>query len=152
MVSNASEDLPDPDRPVMTTSESRGSSTVTSLRLCSRAPVTTIWFWRLDIRPPLSLRRSRTDFSNRPSLRAGNAHGRGQKPCIQQLCLEIREQRLDLQLLPRGAPEQLPRVELAPVDVDPGTEPLANGREVTRFHAPPHVRDLVVEGAPELGR
>src|SRR3954454_3494257 len=41
MVSNASEDLPEPDRPVMTTSESRGSSTVMSLRLCSRAPLTT---------------------------------------------------------------------------------------------------------------
>src|SRR5690349_16483581 len=43
MVSNASVDLPDPDRPVMTTSASRGSTTVTSLRLCSRAPETTIW-------------------------------------------------------------------------------------------------------------
>src|SRR4051794_522686 len=45
MVSNASDDLPDPDRPVMTTSESRGSSTVTSLRLCSRAPETTMEDW-----------------------------------------------------------------------------------------------------------
>src|SRR3954447_25706373 len=42
MVSNASEDLPDPESPVMTTSASRGSVTVTSLRLCSRAPETTI--------------------------------------------------------------------------------------------------------------
>src|SRR5690606_19726912 len=40
MVSNASEDLPDPDRPVMTTSCSRGMSRSTPLRLCSRAPRT----------------------------------------------------------------------------------------------------------------
>src|SRR4051794_26438878 len=41
MVSKASDDLPDPDSPVMTTSASRGSATVMSLRLCSRAPETT---------------------------------------------------------------------------------------------------------------
>src|SRR3954454_2552319 len=40
IVSNASEDLPDPDSPVNTTSASRGSSMDTSLRLCSRAPRT----------------------------------------------------------------------------------------------------------------
>src|SRR3954471_24614924 len=38
MVSNASEDFPEPDRPVNTTSLSRGISTSTFLRLCSRAP------------------------------------------------------------------------------------------------------------------
>src|SRR6266702_6787632 len=38
MVSKASEDLPEPDRPVNTTSLSRGISTSTFLRLCSRAP------------------------------------------------------------------------------------------------------------------
>src|ERR1700761_6891105 len=43
MVSNASEDFPDPDNPVMTVSESRGIVTSMSLRLCSRAPETTIW-------------------------------------------------------------------------------------------------------------
>src|SRR5450631_2775131 len=42
MVSNASEDLPDPDSPVNTISWSRGSSRSTFLRLCSRAPRTTI--------------------------------------------------------------------------------------------------------------
>src|SRR5581483_11599684 len=42
MVSNASEDLPEPDRPVMTMSLLRGSSTSMFLRLCSRAPFTTI--------------------------------------------------------------------------------------------------------------
>src|SRR6185369_7604543 len=38
MVSKASEDLPEPDRPVNTTSWSRGMSTSTFFRLCSRAP------------------------------------------------------------------------------------------------------------------
>src|SRR5713226_8471718 len=37
MVSNASDDLPDPDRPVNTISLSRGSSRSTLRRLCSRA-------------------------------------------------------------------------------------------------------------------
>src|SRR5688500_3054402 len=43
MVSKASEDLPDPDSPVITVSVSRGMSTSTPLRLCSRAPRTLIW-------------------------------------------------------------------------------------------------------------
>src|SRR5256885_1467740 len=42
MVSNASEDLPEPLRPVITTSRSRGISISTFLRLCSRAPFMTI--------------------------------------------------------------------------------------------------------------
>ncbi len=40
MVSKASDDLPEPDRPVMTTSRSRGMSTSMFFRLCSRAPRT----------------------------------------------------------------------------------------------------------------
>src|SRR5207253_1195183 len=43
MVSKASEDLPDPERPVKTTSLSRGMERVTFLRLCSRAPRMVIW-------------------------------------------------------------------------------------------------------------
>src|SRR5262245_45597134 len=42
MVSNARLDLPEPDRPVTTTSRSRGTSTETFLRLWTRAPCTAI--------------------------------------------------------------------------------------------------------------
>src|SRR3954462_342506 len=42
MVSKASDDLPDPLRPVMTTSLSRGRSTSMFFKLCSRAPRTVI--------------------------------------------------------------------------------------------------------------
>src|ERR1700758_4823618 len=49
MVSKASEDLPDPESPVMTTRLSRGISTSTFLRLCSRAPRTEICCIREDI-------------------------------------------------------------------------------------------------------
>src|SRR5258708_15703268 len=42
MVSKASEDWPEAERPVNTTRRSRGSSRVTSLRLCSGAPLITI--------------------------------------------------------------------------------------------------------------
>src|SRR6202035_2239669 len=42
MVSNASDDLPDPDRPVITTSLCRGMSTSMFLRLWTRAPRTAI--------------------------------------------------------------------------------------------------------------
>src|SRR3954452_16262163 len=38
MVSKASEDLPEPESPVTTTSRSRGRSSEMFLRLCSRAP------------------------------------------------------------------------------------------------------------------
>src|SRR5215469_9032436 len=41
IVSNARLDLPDPDSPVNTIMASRGRSSETSLRLCSRAPRTT---------------------------------------------------------------------------------------------------------------
>src|SRR5215472_17947162 len=40
MVSNARLDLPEPERPVMTTRRSRGISTEMFLRLCTRAPCT----------------------------------------------------------------------------------------------------------------
>src|SRR5262245_42643413 len=43
MVSKARDDFPDPDRPVKTTSLSRGMDRVTFLRLCSRAPRIVIW-------------------------------------------------------------------------------------------------------------
>src|SRR5215211_6946538 len=66
IVSKASDDLPEPESPVMTTSASRGIATVTSLRLCSRAPVTTIWDCR-DTRS--SVRKPRTEKPNRCSLR-----------------------------------------------------------------------------------
>src|SRR5438105_4280022 len=42
MVSNASDDLAEPESPVMTTSSSRGISRSMFLRLCSRAPLMTI--------------------------------------------------------------------------------------------------------------
>ena len=42
IVSNASEDLPDPDTPVMTVSVPCGTRTSTHFRLCSCAPVTTM--------------------------------------------------------------------------------------------------------------
>src|ERR1700677_103711 len=42
MVSKASDDLPEPERPVNTTSLSRGIARSTFLRLCSRAPRTTM--------------------------------------------------------------------------------------------------------------
>src|SRR4030067_3555002 len=38
MVANARDDFPEPERPVMTTSLSRGMSRSIFLRLCSRAP------------------------------------------------------------------------------------------------------------------
>src|SRR6185369_5633242 len=40
MVSNASEDLPEPERPVITVKRSRGISTLMFFRLCWRAPLT----------------------------------------------------------------------------------------------------------------
>src|SRR6266566_1384014 len=43
MVSKASDDLPEPESPVKTTSLSRGIDSVTFLRLCSRAPRIVIW-------------------------------------------------------------------------------------------------------------
>src|ERR671934_2559054 len=42
MVSKARLDLPEPDRPVITSSESRGISRSMPLRLCARAPEMTI--------------------------------------------------------------------------------------------------------------
>src|SRR5215469_14083461 len=44
MVSKASEDFPEPDRPVSTVRVSRGISTSTFLRLCSRAPRMEMFF------------------------------------------------------------------------------------------------------------
>src|SRR3954466_3811038 len=48
MVSKASDDLPEPDSPVITTSLWRGMSTSTFLRLCTRAPRTEIHSWAIN--------------------------------------------------------------------------------------------------------
>src|SRR4051794_16428404 len=136
----------------MTTNASRGSETVMSLRLCSRAPVTTMEFWRLDIRPPTILRRRRTSSPNRRSLGAGNAHGRGQQPGVEQLALEIGEPRLDAELLSRRPPQQLARLELAPVPVDVDPQPLAQRREVAGRDRRLDVRQIRRQRLPELRR
>src|SRR5215207_6225899 len=47
MVSKASDDLPDPDSPVITTSLCRGMSTSMFLRLWTRAPRTFIQSWAI---------------------------------------------------------------------------------------------------------
>src|SRR5262245_31779428 len=61
MVSNASDDLPEPDRPVKTTSLSRGMATSMFFRLCSRAPRMVIW------------RASRAIFSFRSGIAFGTS-------------------------------------------------------------------------------
>ena len=68
-VSNASVDLPLPDRPVMTTSWSRGMSTLMFLRLCSRAPRMRM---DLEVIDALSLRKSKRAIVRR-------MYGRGKK-------------------------------------------------------------------------
>src|SRR5689334_13146708 len=77
MVSNAREDLPDPDNPVKTIMESRGSSTDTSRRLCSRAPLTMSWscWWRragtAEVTRPIV--GGRTDSAHRTTSRRSRA-------------------------------------------------------------------------------
>src|SRR4029453_2604051 len=83
MVSNASDDLPEPDSPVITTSWSRGISRSTFLRLCSRAP-------RVAIRSPAMAVYYTAATSTRPGgdprqrrgghrrVRTGDAGPRGQ--------------------------------------------------------------------------
>src|ERR1700674_4584005 len=70
MVSKTSDDLPDPDRPVMTTSRWRGMSTSMFLRLWTRAPRTEIQLCAMILRllePPLLAR---------PSVRRQHVHPR----------------------------------------------------------------------------
>ena len=43
MVSNAKEDLPEPLRPVMTVRRLRGMETLIFFRLCTRAPITSMF-------------------------------------------------------------------------------------------------------------
>src|SRR5918911_1420760 len=72
MVSNASEDFPDPLRPVTTVSELRGISTLMFFRLCWRAPRTVILV--MAMRNSECLPRPRSQ-GHGPSAR-GHAHGK----------------------------------------------------------------------------
>src|SRR4051812_31118175 len=143
MVSKASDDFPEPESPVITTRESRGSSTLTSLRLCSRAPVTTMEFWREDIRPPLILGSRRTGKSN---LRS---------PCklpgIEQLGLQVVQERLHPELLPGRPPQQLTRVVFATVTMDVLAQPLAQPVEAAGRDVGLDVGQLGAQRAPQLG-
>src|SRR5690606_564813 len=73
IVSNASDDLPDPDSPVKTTMLLRGKSRSTLFRLCSRAPRTTR---RSDTRVAPSLagymQRQRSDLADLSHARRGH--------------------------------------------------------------------------------
>src|SRR6185312_16024287 len=68
MVSKASDDLPEPDRPVNTTSWSRGMVTSMFLRLCSRAP--RMVMLRLSARAGRSERSGIWDLGNLAKIRA----------------------------------------------------------------------------------
>src|SRR3712207_7725796 len=57
-------------------------------------------------------------------LRAGNSHRGGQQPGVEQLVLEVDEERLHAELLPRRPPQQLARVELAAVRSEEHTSEL----------------------------
>src|SRR3954465_8528263 len=71
MVSNASEDFPDPERPVKTMSVSRGSSSETLRRLCSRAPrITSL----SDTAPRLPASRSNDDGVPAPLVELDGPH------------------------------------------------------------------------------
>src|SRR5215207_7114442 len=68
MVSNASEDLPEPEGPVMTVSARRGISRSRFLRLCWRAPRTTILsFMELKVMKRPALSRRPFQWTSRPS-------------------------------------------------------------------------------------
>src|SRR5438477_416682 len=83
MVSNASEDLPEPLRPVKTTSRSRGMESVTFSRLCSRAPRITPWLFSSSSRQAISMtaRPRRASAMSIPSSRqAGEVLCTGIRP------------------------------------------------------------------------
>src|SRR5215217_7367376 len=103
----------------MTTSESRGSETLMSLRLCSRAPETTRDSER-DIRPPEIL-------GVRTDVRSGRG---GEDARVRELFPQVPQERIDLQVRAGDAPEQLARQELAAVAVDVLAQPLAQRREL----------------------
>src|SRR3954463_3955695 len=139
MVSNASEDLPEPLRPVMTTSESRGSSTVTSLRLCSRAPATRMDSWR-DISLPLILRRGQTEEREQVFVFRSERGSSGcEQPGVLELGAQVADERVDPELLAGHLPQQLARVVLAPVHVDVGPQPLSQRAEVALLDPLPDV-------------
>src|SRR4051794_21527755 len=68
MVSKASEDLPEPLKPVMTTSLSRGILSVRFLRLCSRAPP-------ILMKPLLTDSQFRHQTIGKPNTKAFGAKG-----------------------------------------------------------------------------
>src|SRR5579871_4008221 len=82
MVSNAREDFPEPDSPVMTTSLSRGIETSTFFRLCSRAPRTRIS--RDGLLPAAGLWRLAFKISSMPNVHLrGGALGRAGSPVFE---------------------------------------------------------------------
>src|SRR5215218_4538021 len=131
----------------MTTSESRGSSTVTSLRLCSRAPATTIDSWR-DIRRPLSLGARRTEEHEHAFVLPALCGS--EQPGVLELGAEVADEGLDAQRLARNPRQQLPRVQLAAVAVDVDPQPLAQRREVAGLDPLPDVGHIAFDALPQL--
>src|SRR5574337_151555 len=78
MVSKASEDLPDPLSPVMTTSWSRGISRSMDLRLCSRAPRMTMRSFAMEMNHTPAEGRGKTT----PRARLGAAPSGRRRPAL----------------------------------------------------------------------
>src|SRR5678815_4795715 len=93
MVSKASDDFPDPDRPVMTVRLSRGMSTDTPFKLCSRAPRTEIWVSMVrSFVPYLFADRKTAGHLRRTHIRAGRCvPGRSFSYAIPASDQEVRE-------------------------------------------------------------
>src|SRR5579862_1346321 len=73
MVSNASDDFPEPESPVTTTSLLRGRTRSTFLRLCSRAPLMTIESRDIsdELRNPRRLQKYAARIDDRAAGRVG---------------------------------------------------------------------------------
>src|SRR5512140_3565716 len=74
MVSKASDDLPEPDNPVITTSLLRGISTSMFFRLCTRAPRTDSQLWAMGV---LGMRAGPVGTPAKPSAGAAPPGRRG---------------------------------------------------------------------------
>src|SRR4051794_5718192 len=131
----------------MTTRASRGIATVTSLRLCSRAPETTIWPGG-DISPQiLGSRRTEPPGPGRRERESGSA-GRRRL----QLARQVGHEWLDREVLAGRALQQLSRRIRATGLVHRGAQPLAQQLEVALGDRVVDPWDVGAQALPELCR
>src|SRR5262245_27321894 len=131
-MSNASEDLPDPDTPVTTVSRPTGMSTSKPCKLCSRAPTI-----RITAGADMGGADEPTGKGPPSQARCAAAASSGPSAAIEQECDDEHRREGDPLDWTRGSPNVVGEATLRPATPRPDSDQQTDGRYPEKLSLPP---------------